>query len=233
MLRIDPMNRERDTTVLVYFCHTKLRFQEEKNVFQLFFISFSIFTLCIVYLVLSCIHFVWVCVFVLKIYDWIFSRGARAQHLTLCVMCGVWCVCGVPWMAAILWLVNKTTEQSQSVCPVVQYMCTHNIVMNRAGILAWAATLHGSPTLAISWPAFFENKQCEKHVSIPNRLVTYKPSIEFHPHLGWKDLKYLEPKIFLEPKLVGPFSQNMFVDMEFWFKIQLSSIRTWDWFFFC
>ena len=28
--RIDPMNRERATAVLVDFCHTKLRFQEEK-----------------------------------------------------------------------------------------------------------------------------------------------------------------------------------------------------------
>ena len=122
---------------------------------------------------------------------------------------------------------NCTVTVSMYSCTVHVYtQHGHNIVMNRAGILAWAATLHGSPTLAISCPAFFENKQCEKHVSIPNRLVTYKPSIEFHPHLGWKDLKYLEPKIFLEPKLVGPFSQNMFVDMEFWFKIQLSSIRT-------
>ena len=52
---------------------------------------------------------------------------------------------------------------------------------------------------------FFENKQCEKHVPIPIRLITSKPSIESNPHLGCKDLKYLEPKIFLEPKLVGPF----------------------------
>ena len=32
MYRIDPMNRERATAVLVDFCHTKLRFQEEKNI---------------------------------------------------------------------------------------------------------------------------------------------------------------------------------------------------------
>ena len=32
MHRIDPMNRERATAVLVDFCHTKLRFEEEKNV---------------------------------------------------------------------------------------------------------------------------------------------------------------------------------------------------------
>ena len=30
MHRIDPMNREQATAVLVDFCHTKLRFQEEK-----------------------------------------------------------------------------------------------------------------------------------------------------------------------------------------------------------
>ena len=33
-----------------------------------------------------------------------FSRGTRAQRLTLSVcVCGVWCVmCGVPWMDAML-----------------------------------------------------------------------------------------------------------------------------------
>ena len=31
----------------------------------------------------------------------------------------------------------------------------HNIDRNRAGILAWASPLHDSPTVAISWPAFF------------------------------------------------------------------------------
>ena len=34
-----------------------------------------------------------------------FSRGTRAQHLTLsvwCVMCGVCVVCGVPWLDAML-----------------------------------------------------------------------------------------------------------------------------------
>ena len=33
MHRIDPMNRERATAVLMDFCHTKLRFQEKK-IFQ-------------------------------------------------------------------------------------------------------------------------------------------------------------------------------------------------------
>ena len=28
--QIDPMNRERATAILMDFCHTKLRFQEEK-----------------------------------------------------------------------------------------------------------------------------------------------------------------------------------------------------------
>ena len=32
MHRIDPMNRERATAILMDFCHTKLRFQEEKNI---------------------------------------------------------------------------------------------------------------------------------------------------------------------------------------------------------
>ena len=32
MHRIDPMNRERATAILVDFCHTKLRFQERKNI---------------------------------------------------------------------------------------------------------------------------------------------------------------------------------------------------------
>ena len=32
MHRIDPMNRERATAVLIDFLHTKLRFQEKKNI---------------------------------------------------------------------------------------------------------------------------------------------------------------------------------------------------------
>ena len=32
MHRIDPMKKKRATAVLVDFCHTKLRFQEEKNI---------------------------------------------------------------------------------------------------------------------------------------------------------------------------------------------------------
>ena len=32
MHRIDPMNREPATAILMDFCHTKLRFQEEKNI---------------------------------------------------------------------------------------------------------------------------------------------------------------------------------------------------------
>ena len=30
--QIDPMNRKQVMSVLVYFCHTKLGFQEEKNI---------------------------------------------------------------------------------------------------------------------------------------------------------------------------------------------------------
>ena len=32
MHRIDPMNREQATAILMDFCRTKLRFQEEKNI---------------------------------------------------------------------------------------------------------------------------------------------------------------------------------------------------------
>ena len=41
-------------------------------------------------------------------YIQIFSRGTRAQHLTLCVwyLCRV-CVCGVPWMDAMLQSVRE------------------------------------------------------------------------------------------------------------------------------
>ena len=69
-----------------------------------------------------------------------FSRGTRAQHLTLCVcvVCGV-CVCGVPWMDAML-RSGREERQMYSHNQCVQYMCTHscgyNKDMNRAGILA-------------------------------------------------------------------------------------------------
>ena len=36
MYRIDPMNRERATAVLMDFRHTKLRFQERKNILGTF-----------------------------------------------------------------------------------------------------------------------------------------------------------------------------------------------------
>ena len=68
----------------------------------------------------------------------VFSRGTRAQHLTLCVWCVV-CVCGVPRMDAMLRSVREEGQlYSHNQC--VQYMCKqscgHNIDMNRAGILA-------------------------------------------------------------------------------------------------
>ena len=69
------------------------------------------------------------------LHNQVFSRGTRAQHLTLC---GV-CVCGVPWMDAMLKSVREERQlYSHNQC--IQYMCTHNrghnIEMNRAGILA-------------------------------------------------------------------------------------------------
>ena len=71
----------------------------------------------------------------------VFSRGTRAQHLTLSV-CVCVCVCvvsGVPWMDAMLQSVREERQlYSHNQC--VQYRCTHslghNIDMNRAGILA-------------------------------------------------------------------------------------------------
>ena len=66
----------------------------------------------------------------------IISRGTQAQHLTLC---GVWCVCGVSWMDAMLRAVREE-RQLYSHNQYVQYRCTHsrghNIDMNRAGIMA-------------------------------------------------------------------------------------------------
>ena len=80
----------------------------------------------------------------------LFLVGEPELNIWLCVV-SVWCPCGVPWMDAMLWSVNKTTVQSQSVCTVYVYT-QHNrgqhIVLNRAGFLAWASALHGSPTLA-------------------------------------------------------------------------------------
>ena len=71
----------------------------------------------------------------------------------VCVLC-VCVLCGVPWMDQMLWsLITRQLDIHN------QYMCTHspwhNIVLNRAGILAWVSTLHGSPTMDISWRAFF------------------------------------------------------------------------------
>ena len=67
-------------------------------------------------------------------------------------------VCGVPWMDAMLQSAREERQlYSHNQC--VQYRfthsCGHNIDMNRAKILAWTSALHGSPTMAISWSAFF------------------------------------------------------------------------------
>ena len=73
----------------------------------------------------------------------IFSRGTRAQHLTLCgvrlvsPVCVV-CVCVVDGCDALI------GQQDNCTVTVSVYSCTvhvytqygHNIVMNRAGILA-------------------------------------------------------------------------------------------------
>ena len=60
-------------------------------------------------------------------------------------------------MDAMLWSIREE-RQLYSHNQRVQYVCTHscghNIVRNKARILVWASTLHGSPTMAISWMAF-------------------------------------------------------------------------------
>ena len=66
-----------------------------------------------------------------RLFCHIFSRGTRAQHLTLCVcvVCGVWCVvCGVPWMDAMLRSVREERQlYSHNQC--VQYStCVHTAV---------------------------------------------------------------------------------------------------------
>ena len=62
----------------------------------------------------------------------IFSWGTRAQHLTLSVC--VMCVCVVSPGRMRCSDLSKRQLYSHSQC--VQYMCTHNIVINRSGILA-------------------------------------------------------------------------------------------------
>ena len=93
----------------------------------------------------------------------LFLVGEPDLNIWLCLEC----VCGVPWMDAMLWLVNETTVHSHQ-CVQLYSTCVHttwakrghNIAMNRAGNLAWASTLHGSPTMALSWPAFLAYVRC-------------------------------------------------------------------------
>ena len=80
-----------------------------------------------------------------------FSRGTQAQHLTL----SVWCP--LDGCDALIGQRDNCTV-TVSLCSCTLHVYTqhgHNIVMNRAGFLAWASTLQGFPTMAISWPAFF------------------------------------------------------------------------------
>ena len=64
----------------------------------------------------------------------IFSRGTRAQHLTLCgvCVCGVWC--------PLDGCDDLIGQRGETISSVYQYMCTHShghtVVMNRTRILA-------------------------------------------------------------------------------------------------
>ena len=68
---------------------------------------------------------------------YIFSRGTRAQHLTLCGVCVCGVRCPLDGCDAPIGQRGKTTVQSHQ---CVQYRCTHsrghNIHMNRVEILA-------------------------------------------------------------------------------------------------
>ena len=120
--------------------------------------------------------------------DFFFSRRTRAQHLTLCVCV----VSGVPWMDAMLRSVREERQlYSHNQC--VQYMCTHsrghNIVMNKAGILARVSALHGSPTMAILWPALFlfnsDSNHCEVfHKKKPFSTIRYHAYAILEPSLA-------------------------------------------------
>ena len=77
-----------------------------------------------------------------------FFVGEPELNIWLC-LCDV-CVMCVVSPGLLRCSDHETTAQSQSVCTVHR----HNIFLNRAGILAWSLTLPGSPTMAISWPAF-------------------------------------------------------------------------------
>ena len=53
---------------------------------------------------------------------YIFSRGTRAQHLTVCVCVCVWWGCPLDGCDAQIGQRGKTTVQSQSVCTVHVYI---------------------------------------------------------------------------------------------------------------
>ena len=85
-----------------------------------------------------------------------FLVGEPKLIIWLCVcVCDVWYVlCPLDGCDALM-ADHKLTVQSQSVCTVHLYTSHgHNIVLNRAEILAWASTLHETPNMAISWPTF-------------------------------------------------------------------------------
>ena len=100
-----------------------------------------------------------------------FLVGSPKLNIWLCLVC-VLCVCGVSCVVCV-WCPldqcdaligqrgNCTVTVSVNSCTVHVYtQHEHNIVMNKAGILAWASTLHGYLTMAISWPAFFNIYMC-------------------------------------------------------------------------
>ena len=84
----------------------------------------------------------------------LFLVGEPDLNIWLCLECV--CVVSPGWMRCSDWSTRQLyTHISVYSCTVHVYtQHGHNIVMNRAGILARTSALHGSPTMAISWPAF-------------------------------------------------------------------------------
>ena len=87
----------------------------------------------------------------------IFSRGTLAQHLTLVCGGGVWCP-----LDGCNALIGQRGTSVQLYTTVHLGQCTLLVYTNNSnsppGILAWASTLYGSPTMAILWPAFFHHQ---------------------------------------------------------------------------
>ena len=108
----------------------------------------------------------------------LFLVGEPELNIWLCVVCGV-CVCGVPWMDAMLRVVREERQlYSHNQC--VKYTCTHSrghkIDMNRAGIFAWAPALHGHSKF-LSQVFQLEFWCCEKQIWLTTMLWPYMANL--------------------------------------------------------